>query len=171
MGIFLENNYKIQTIWLVRKRFKHIWFLTIRVQRSRFLCYKIEYIVLELPVLPEAKVGSGCPRRPEIEFNELGFWACKPSSLNSVCKPRIRVHWTRFQGLQTESKELGLYAQKPSSLNSVCKPRNRVQRTRFHLSPPVGHQTLKKFLNKKHRVSKYTVSLSFPLTLGLSLTL
>ena len=135
------------------------------------MCYKIEYIVLELPVLPEAKVDSGCPRRPEIEFNELGFWACKPSSLNSVCKPRNRVHWTRFQGLQTESKELDLYAQKLSSLNSVCKPRNRVQRTRFHLSPPVSHQTLKKFLNKKHRVSKYTVSLSFPLTLGLSLTL
>ena len=91
--------------------------------------------------------------------------------MNLVCKPRNRVRWTRFQGLQTESRELGLYAQKPSSLNSVCKPRNQVQRTRFHLSPPVGHQTLKKFLNKKHRVSKYTVSLSFPLTLGLSLTL
>ena len=27
-GIFLENNNKIQTISLVRKRFKLIWFLT-----------------------------------------------------------------------------------------------------------------------------------------------
>ena len=135
------------------------------------MCYKIEYIVLELPGLLAIELGSACPHKPEIEFNELGFWACKPSSLNSVCKPRNRVHWTRFQGLQTESKELGLYAQKPSSLNSVCKPKNQVQRTRFHLSPPITHEPLKKFLNKKHRVSKYTVSLSFPLTLGLSLTL
>ena len=28
-GDFLENNYKTQTISLVRKRFKLIWFLTI----------------------------------------------------------------------------------------------------------------------------------------------
>ena len=35
-GIFLENNYKIQTISLVRKRFKHIWFLIIRVLYTRF---------------------------------------------------------------------------------------------------------------------------------------
>ena len=118
-GIFLENNYKIQIISLVRKRFKHIWFLTIRVQRSQFLYYKIEYIVLDLPILPVAEVACACLRRPEIEFNELGFWACKPSSLNSVYKPRNRVHWSRFQGLQTESKELGLHAQNPSSLNSV----------------------------------------------------
>ena len=107
----------------------------------------------------------------QTEFNELGFWACKPSSLNSICKRRNWVHWTRFQGLQTESKELGLYAQKPSSLNSVCKPRNRVQRTRFHLSPPVNHQTLKKFLKTKHSVSKYTVSHSHSLSLSVSLSL
>ena len=42
MRIFLENNNKIQTISLVRKRFKLIWFLTTRVQRGRFLGYKIE---------------------------------------------------------------------------------------------------------------------------------
>ena len=42
VGDFLENNYKTQTISLVRKRFKLIWFLTIRVQRTRFLgCYFI----------------------------------------------------------------------------------------------------------------------------------
>ena len=63
--IFLENNYKIQTILLVRKRFKLMWFLTIRVQIARFLGYKIEYILLEFSVLPAAEVG---PRRPEIEF-------------------------------------------------------------------------------------------------------
>ena len=63
--IFLENNYKIQTISLVRKRFKLIWFLTIRVQRGRFLGYKIEYILLKFPILPAVEVS---PRRPEIEF-------------------------------------------------------------------------------------------------------
>ena len=94
MGIFLENNYKIQTISLVRKRFKHISFITIRVQWSRFLCYKIEYIVLELLGLPATEVGSACPRRPEIEFNELGFWACKPSSLNLVSRLTNRVQRT-----------------------------------------------------------------------------
>ena len=56
--VFLENNYKIQTISLVRKRFKLIWFLTIRVQRTRFLGYKIEYIVLEFPVLPAARLST-----------------------------------------------------------------------------------------------------------------
>ena len=34
---FLENNYKTQTISLVRKRFKLIWYLAIRVQKTRFL--------------------------------------------------------------------------------------------------------------------------------------
>ena len=56
-GIILENNYKIQTISLVRKCFKLIWFLTIRVQRTRFLGYKIEYIVLEFPILLAAEVA------------------------------------------------------------------------------------------------------------------
>ena len=88
------------------------------------MCYKIKYIVLEFPILPVAEVANACPRRPEIEYNELGLWACKLSSLNSVCKPRNRVHWTQFQRLQTKSNELSLQAQKPSSLNSVCKPRN-----------------------------------------------
>ena len=35
-GIFLENNYKIQTISLVRQCFKLISYLTIRVQWTRF---------------------------------------------------------------------------------------------------------------------------------------
>ena len=48
------------------------------------MCYKIEYIVLELPVLPAAEVASGC---------HVGQ---KSSSLNSVCKPRIRVLCTWF---------------------------------------------------------------------------
>ena len=149
------------------------------------MCYKIEYIVLDLPILPAAEVARACLRRPEIEFNELDFWACKPSSLNSVCKPRNRVHWTRFQGLQTESKELGLQAQKPSSLNSVCKPRNRVLCTRFHLSPRVHHRThSKNFLRLKNTQFQKTQSLTLipshsqslshshsPLSLSLSLTL
>ena len=54
-GDFLENNYKTQTISLVRKRFKLICFLTIRVQRTQFLVQPNE------------------ARRPEIECNGLGF--------------------------------------------------------------------------------------------------
>ena len=47
---FLENNYKTQTISLVRKRFKLIWFLTIRVQKTQFLgCYFI--------ILPAAEMA------------------------------------------------------------------------------------------------------------------
>ena len=67
-GIFLENNNKIQTISLVRKRFKLIWFLTTRVQRGRFLGYKIEYVLLDFPILPVPEVGSNMP---EIEFMSL----------------------------------------------------------------------------------------------------
>ena len=43
VGDFLENNYKTQTISLVRKRLKLIWFLAIRVQRGRFLCFLFYY--------------------------------------------------------------------------------------------------------------------------------
>ena len=50
------------------------------------------------------------PRRPEIEFNELVFWAFKPSSLNSVCKCRKRVQRTRFLGIETEFFELSFWA-------------------------------------------------------------
>ena len=67
-GIFLENNNKIQTISLVRKRFKLIWFLTTRVQRGRFLGYKIEYVLLDFPILLVPEVGSNMP---EIEFISL----------------------------------------------------------------------------------------------------
>ena len=66
--IFLENNNKIQTISLVRKRFKLFWFLTTRVQRKQFLAYKIEYVLLDFPILPVFEVG---PNMPEIEFIEL----------------------------------------------------------------------------------------------------
>ena len=38
-GFFLENNYKTQTISLVRKRFKLFWFLAIRVKRAQFLVF------------------------------------------------------------------------------------------------------------------------------------
>ena len=40
---FLENNYKTQTISLVRKGLKLIWFLAIQVQRGRFLCFLFYY--------------------------------------------------------------------------------------------------------------------------------
>ena len=35
-GFLLKNNYKIQSILLVRQRFKYIWFLIIRVLCTRF---------------------------------------------------------------------------------------------------------------------------------------
>ena len=48
---FKKNNYKTQTILLVRQRFKHIWFLTIRVQMTQFLGYKSS-------ILPAAEVDK-----------------------------------------------------------------------------------------------------------------
>ena len=63
--IFLENNYKIQTISLVRKRLKLIWNITTRVQRGRFVRYKIEYGLLDFPILHCPQGGSDMP---EIEF-------------------------------------------------------------------------------------------------------
>ena len=68
LRIFLENNNKFQTISLVRKRFKLFWFLTTRVQRKRFLGYKIEYFLLDFPILHGSEVG---PNMPEIEFIRL----------------------------------------------------------------------------------------------------
>ena len=61
----------------------------------------------------------------ETESFGLGFWAYKPSSLDSVCKPWNRVQRTRFLRLQTEFNELDFYAQKPSSLNSISGLRGR----------------------------------------------
>ena len=46
----------------------------------------------------------------QTEFNELGFWAYKPSSLDSVCKPWNRVQRTRFLGLQTKFIELDFWS-------------------------------------------------------------
>ena len=81
----------------------------------------------------------------QTEFKELSFYAQKPSSLNSVCKPWNRVQRARFLRLQTKFNELDLQAQKPSSLNSISGLRghalppqllanqvNRVQYTRFY---------------------------------------
>ena len=48
-----KNNYKTQTILLVRQRFKHIWFLIIRVQMTQFLGYKSS-------ILPTAEVDKVC---------------------------------------------------------------------------------------------------------------
>ena len=59
--IFLENNNKIQTISLVRKRLKLTWNITTRVQRRRFVRYKIEYGLLEFPILHCPQGGSDMP--------------------------------------------------------------------------------------------------------------
>ena len=72
----------------------------------------------------------------QVDLNEtesfgLGFWACKPSSKNSVSGHINRVLWTRFVSLETESKELDFYTYKPSSMNLVYKPRNWVHWTWF----------------------------------------
>ena len=40
-GIFLKNNYKFETMLLVRQHFKLFSFLTIRVQRTRFCHLKM----------------------------------------------------------------------------------------------------------------------------------
>ena len=44
-----------------------------------------------------------------------GFLQNKPSSMNSVCKNRNRVHWTRFLVLQNESNELDFWHIGPTS--------------------------------------------------------
>ena len=48
--ILLKNNYKIQTILLVRQGLKQISFLTNRVQRTRFCYEKIECETLDFQV-------------------------------------------------------------------------------------------------------------------------
>ena len=51
--------------------------------------------------------------------------------MKSVSKLEKRVHWTRFQSLETEYNKLGFKALKTSSVNSFFKLRNRVLWTRF----------------------------------------
>ena len=53
----------------------------------------------------------------------LVFHTKKPSSKDSVSKPRKRVQWTRFLGIETEFNELGFQALKPSPLNSISRLR------------------------------------------------
>ena len=43
----------------------------------------------------------------ETKYKGLGFWDCKPSSMNSVSGLVNRVLWTRFVSLEIESNELG----------------------------------------------------------------
>ena len=135
--IFLENNNKIQTISLVRKRFKLIWFLTTRVQRGRFLGYKIEYVLLDFPILPVPKVGPICR---------------KLSSCHSFCKTRKRVQWTRFLFLQTEFIELNFHTYKSSSMNSVSILANRVHWTRFVLKETT---ILVRYVHRRHHSKKH----------------
>ena len=97
-GVFLENNNKFQTISLVRKRFKLFSFLTTRVQRKRFLGYKIEYFLLDFPILHWSEVG--------LKWVWRGH---KSSSLDSFSKTRKRVQWTRFLVLQNESNVLDFW--------------------------------------------------------------
>ena len=85
---FLENNYKSQTISLVRKRFKLIWYLAIRVQRTRFL----GLLFIILPAAEMAKMSTYARNRVqwtrflslETEFIGLNFYTFKSSPLNSV---------------------------------------------------------------------------------------
>ena len=75
--ILLKNNYKTQTILLVRQGLKQISFLTNRVQRTRFYSEKIKCETLDF---------QGCM---EIECQTLDFqvqihWA-KLSAENSNC--------------------------------------------------------------------------------------
>ena len=53
--ILLENDYKTQTILLVRQGLKQISFLTNRVQRTQFCSEKIECETLDFQVSMELK--------------------------------------------------------------------------------------------------------------------
>ena len=61
------NNYKIQTILLVRQRFKHIWFLTIQVQCTRF-CLVNLHLEIECLTLSQNKIESSKLDLLEMKF-------------------------------------------------------------------------------------------------------
>ena len=75
-GFLLKNNYKTQSILLVKQRFKHIWFLIIRVLCTRFcpvnLHLEIECLTLDFHT------------HLEIEFLTLDFLKAKSSPLDSI---------------------------------------------------------------------------------------
>ena len=108
---FSENNYKTQTISLVRKRLKLFWNITTRVQRGRFPGF---FILLLRNRVERTRLLS-----LENESKGLGFKAWKPSPLPSVSKPGNRVHYTRFLGLETESFELGFFVCKTSPMTPI----------------------------------------------------
>ena len=72
----LKNNYKIQSILLVRKRFKHIWFLTIRVLYTRF-CPVNLHLEIKCETLD-------FHTHLEIECLTLDFLRVKSSPLDSI---------------------------------------------------------------------------------------
>ena len=76
-GFLLKNNYKTQSILLVKQRFKHIWFLIIRVLCTWFcpvnLHLEIECLTLDFHT------------HLEIEFLTLDFLRAKSSPLDSIC--------------------------------------------------------------------------------------
>ena len=111
-GDFSENNYKTQTISLVRKRLKLIWNITTRVQRGRFPGF-FNFTI------PRNRVERTRLISLENESKGLGFKAWKPSPLHSVSKPGNRVRWTRFLLFETEFNELVFQALKPSPLDSI----------------------------------------------------
>ena len=121
-GDFFKNNYKTQTMSLVRKRFKLIQFLIIRVQRTRFLdCY---YNIL--PTVEAAKFSTQARNRVhwtqflslETECIGLDFYTYKSSPLNSVLMYKKRVQRTRFPSLVTHIAASVITAISPHSKSS-----------------------------------------------------
>ena len=90
---FFKNNYKTQTISLVRQRLKLIWFLTIRVQRTRF----------SSPRSPGNRVHWTRFLFMEIESNGLGFCTRKSSPLDSIFVHGNRAQGTRFSSFSTRT--------------------------------------------------------------------
>ena len=89
------------------------------------------------------RVHVTCFVRLKNEFNELGFYSCKPSSLNSVCfKGNHHPCWVCVNHRRHHSKKHFRHTKKP----------NTQKKTKFKL-----------------QTHNYTVS--FPLTLSLSLSL
>ena len=128
---FSKNNYKTQTISLVRKRLKLIWNITTRVQRGRFPGF-FNFII------PRNRVERTRLISLENESKGLGFKAWKPSPLHSVSKPGNRVRYTRFLGLETESFELGFFVCK----NQFSLPSHKRSRICTQQNSDIGIQLL-----------------------------
>ena len=113
-GDFLENNYKTQTISLVRKRFKLIWFLAIRVQKTRFVAWYTGQ--------KSSPLDSVSKQRNQIYWTRISFMQTEPNGLDLVMQWATQTERRRKKQQRVQNEEERSNEWKPGADSNQTQP-------------------------------------------------